>query len=78
MNNMKIDSSMVVLSSDHRLESQHTRAEKLEIWVDTPRREVAADRVTISGKAKEISLTEPCGSPRKRRGEPVEGTPSFS
>jgi hypothetical protein len=55
---------MVVLSSDHFLESQQTRTEKLDVWVDNPPPDVAVDRVTISGKAKEASLTDACGSPR--------------
>jgi hypothetical protein len=77
MKNMKIDSSMVVLSSDHWLESQHARTEKLDVWVDTLHPEMAVDRVTISRKAREASLTDPCGSPPKSREDPVEGDPKL-
>ena len=74
---MKIDSSIVVFSADHRLESQHTRIEKLDVWVDRPRLELAVDRVTISGKAREASLIDPCGSPLKSREELLEGDPEL-
>ena len=68
---------MVVLSSDHRLENLHTRTEKLDVWVDAPPSERPVDRVTISRKAKEASLTDPCGSAKKSREEPVEGDPKL-
>ena len=74
---MKIDSSMVVLSSDHRLENRYTRTEKLDVWVDTPHLEVAVDRVTISRKAKAASLIDPSGSLLKSREDPVEGDPKL-
>jgi len=74
---MKIDGSMIVLSSDHRLESQHTRTEKLEVWVDAPHSEMPVDRITISRKGKEASLADACGSPKKSREEPVEGDPKL-
>jgi hypothetical protein len=77
MKNMKIDSSMVVLSSDHCSESQQTRTEKLEVWVDPPHPNMAVDRVTISRKAREASLTDACGSPRKSMEDPVEGDPKL-
>jgi hypothetical protein len=77
MKNMKIDSSMVILSSAHLLESQHTRTEKLDVWVDTPHLEVAVDRVTISRKAKAASLIDPSGSLLKSREDPVEGDPKL-
>ncbi len=74
---MKIDSSMVVLSSDHFLESQHSRTEKLDVWVNTPHTDMPVDRVTISRKARESSLTDPCGSPKKSREESVEADPEL-
>jgi hypothetical protein len=77
MKNMKIYSSMVALSADHCLESQQTRTEKLEVWVDTPHPEMTVDRVTISRKAKEASLTDPSGSLRKTLEDPAEGDPKL-
>src|SRR5512143_2342202 len=77
MNNMKIESSMVILSSDHRLENQYTRSEKLEVWADAPHSERLVDRVTISGRAKASSLSHPCESPKKGAEDPVEGDPEL-
>ena len=77
MKNMKIDSSMVVLSSDHRFENQYTRTEKLDVWVDAPHADMAVDRVTISRKAKAASLIDPSGSLLKSREDPVEGDPKL-
>ncbi|MGE5254362.1 MAG: hypothetical protein ACM3N7_10390 [Planctomycetaceae bacterium] len=74
---MKIESSMVALSSDHRLESQYTRTEKLDMWVDAPHPDNPGDRVTISRKAREASLTDPCGPTKKSREEPLEADPEL-
>jgi hypothetical protein len=77
MNNMKIGSSMVALSSDHRLESQYTRTEKLDMWMEAPHPDKPGDRVTISRKAREASLTDPCGPAKKSREEPLEADPEL-
>jgi hypothetical protein len=77
MKSMKIDGSMVVLFSDHCLESQQTRTEKLEVWVDTPGPDMTADRATISRKAKEASLTDPSGSLQKTLEDPAKGDPKL-
>jgi hypothetical protein len=74
---MKIDSSLVVLSSDHWLESTHTRSEKLDVWVDTPHPERAVDRVTLSRKPKQACPVDPCDSPRRKTEDPVEGDPKL-
>jgi len=75
--NMMIDNSMVVLSSDHWLESTRTRSEKLDVWVDTPHPERVVDRVTLSRRGKRTCQADPCASPRKKTEDPVEGDPKL-
>jgi hypothetical protein len=74
---MKIDSSMVVLSSDHWLESTRTRSEKLDVWVDTPHPERALDGVTLSRRPNQACQAAPCDSARKKVEDPVEGDPKL-
>ncbi len=73
---MKIDTSVAILSSDHRLASQDTRTEKLDVWVDTPQMEWAVDRVTISSKPRGASI-ESSGSLIESLNESVEENPEF-
>ena len=74
---MKIDSSLVVLSSDHWLESAHTRSEKLDAWVDTPHRHRGVDRGTRSRRQKEACQAAPGNSAPKKTEDPVEGDPKL-
>jgi hypothetical protein len=74
---MKIDSSVVVLSSDHWWESTRTRSEKLDVWVDTSHPERVLDRVSLSRRGKKTCQADPCASPRKKTEDPVEGDPKL-
>ncbi len=74
---MKIDSSMVVLSSNHLLQSVRARSEKLEAWVDNPNRQQKLDRGTHSRRQKEACQAAACDSARKKTKDPVEGDPKL-
>ena len=74
---MKIDSSLVVLSSDHWLESTHTRTEKLDAWVDAPRGRRGGDRGAHTRKPKETCQADRCDSAQKKTEDPMEGNPKL-
>jgi hypothetical protein len=75
--NMKIESSMVALSSNHWLENTRTRSEKLDAWVDPPHSERGVDRVTLSRHPNRACQADHCDSARKKAEDPVEGNPKL-
>jgi len=74
---MKIDTSIVLMSSDHQLESRHVVSENLDVWVDDPRLSLQEDRITLSKQARALSNSGQSTPVLENAEEAVENDPDL-